>query len=62
MILGILVAVMIVVAGIGIATHTVTASSQAAGCASCNGKCTATSNCGQASCGATQGKSCTCGK
>jgi len=31
-------------------------------CGSCNGECTAEKNCGLASCGATSGGSCTCGK
>jgi len=32
------------------------------GCKSCNGQCTAGSNCGSASCGAVTGGTCTCGK
>ena len=32
------------------------------GCGSCNGSCTADSNCGLSSCGATNGGQCTCGK
>lgn len=32
------------------------------GCKKCNGSCTAESNCGLASCGATNGGECTCGK
>jgi len=31
-------------------------------CSSCGGKCTAENNCGLATCGATQGKTCGCGK
>lgn len=32
------------------------------GCGSCNGQCTANKNCGAATCGATNGGSCNCGK
>lgn len=31
-------------------------------CASCGGKCSAGNNCGLATCGATQGGTCGCGK
>ncbi|MFA6023389.1 MAG: hypothetical protein WC781_04860 [Candidatus Pacearchaeota archaeon] len=31
-------------------------------CGGCNGKCTAESNCGLATCGAANGKTCGCGK
>ena len=31
-------------------------------CTSCGGKCTAGNNCGLATCGAAQGKACTCGQ
>jgi len=35
---------------------------QISSCQSCQGRCTDENNCGLASCGATQGKTCTCGK
>ncbi len=31
-------------------------------CLSCGGTCTAAKNCGFSTCGATQGKACTCGQ
>jgi len=31
-------------------------------CSGCGGKCSAGNNCGLATCGATQGKTCSCGK
>jgi hypothetical protein len=34
--------------------------STAKGCGQCNGQCTAESGCGQATCAATQGKTCSC--
>jgi uncharacterized low-complexity protein len=39
-----------------------TATTSTVSCTSCGNSCTAESNCGLASCGATQGKACTCGK
>ncbi len=35
---------------------------QVASCQSCGNSCTADNNCGLASCGAVNGKSCSCGK
>jgi hypothetical protein len=35
---------------------------QKTGCGSCNGQCSATSNCGLATCGAATGGTCGCGK
>jgi len=35
---------------------------QKTGCGSCSGQCTATSNCGLATCGAVSGRTCGCGK
>ena len=32
------------------------------GCKSCGNSCTADNNCGLATCGATQGKTCNCGR
>jgi hypothetical protein len=32
------------------------------GCGNCNGGCTSENNCGDSSCGATNGGECTCGK
>jgi len=34
---------------------------QSSGCGACNGKCTASSNCGLSTCGASSGGSCSCG-
>lgn len=39
-----------------------TETSTSTGCGSCNGSCTAESNCGLSSCGAANGGECTCGK
>jgi len=56
---------LVIVAGItvmAIQNQTTNNSSTAptTGCEKCNGKCTAESGCGQAACGATQGKTCGC--
>ena len=48
----------LVVANGGIDTE----SSSVSSCSSCQGKCSADSNCGLATCGALQGKPCSCGK
>lgn len=56
---------LLVIAGIAVVSMTGYASADkiaSGGCKSCNGKCTAESNCGQAGCGAASGGACTCGK
>ena len=58
---------MLAIAGIFVVSavtnnDTPTSNTESTGCGSCNGQCTAESGCGQATCGASNGGKCTCGK